>query len=201
MLIASSNYNYSHCICAGGVCDLLPVSPPQFNAGIFTPDAPQSVPEEPRIEQPKSPIIADYEKLIHNFVNPWVTRSEKIDPIVADQVVIILPTLAYYPRHKQPRNCSMSKLPSLPLPSNRKSPVPLRYLPPNPPSSASNIDQGIYGAIKSYTTGAGRGHVRKGTKSRCENVQSSSHWRRRNLCIGMGYDARRRGPQVCRRNV
>ena len=36
-------------------------------------------------EEEKPPVVADYEKLISDLVDPWVTKSEAIDPIVGQQ--------------------------------------------------------------------------------------------------------------------
>jgi len=60
---------------------------PQFNTGVFTPDARSSIVEEAIVEEEKSPIILDYEKLINDLVDPWVAKSEKIGPVVHEQVV------------------------------------------------------------------------------------------------------------------
>lgn len=60
---------------------------PQFNTGVFTPDARSSIVEESIVEEEKSPVILDYEKLINDLVDPWVTKSEKIGPVVLEQVI------------------------------------------------------------------------------------------------------------------
>lgn len=60
---------------------------PQFNTGVFTPEARSSVVEEAVIEEEKSPVVADYEKLISDLVDTWAAKSEKIDTIVGEQVI------------------------------------------------------------------------------------------------------------------
>jgi hypothetical protein len=66
---------------------------PQFNTGVFTPEARTSVEVPPPvIEEEKSPVITDYEKIIKDFVEPWATKSEKIGLEVGEQV-----RLTYYP--------------------------------------------------------------------------------------------------------
>ena len=60
---------------------------PQFNTGVFTPDARSSIVEESIAEEEKSPVILDYEKLINDLVEPWVAKSEKIGPVVLEQVI------------------------------------------------------------------------------------------------------------------
>jgi hypothetical protein len=59
---------------------------PQFNTGVFTPDVRASVAEEPIIEEEKSPIILDYEKLIYEYVDPWAVKSEQVGEVVGQQV-------------------------------------------------------------------------------------------------------------------
>ena len=58
---------------------------PQFNTGVFTPENRTSIVEESIIEEEKSPVIADYEKLITELVDPWAAKSEKIDATVGEQ--------------------------------------------------------------------------------------------------------------------
>ena len=60
---------------------------PQFNTGVFTPDARSSIVEESIAEEEKSPVMLDYEKLINDLVEPWVAKSEKIGPVVLEQVI------------------------------------------------------------------------------------------------------------------
>jgi Adenylate cyclase associated (CAP) N terminal len=59
---------------------------PQFNTGVFTPETRTSVVEEPVVEEPKSPVVVDYEKLIADLVDPWAAKSEKIGQVVGEQV-------------------------------------------------------------------------------------------------------------------
>jgi hypothetical protein len=59
---------------------------PQFNTGVFTPEARASMVEEPIVEVEKSPILEDYEKLVNDLVNGWVAKSEKIGQVVGEQV-------------------------------------------------------------------------------------------------------------------
>ena len=61
---------------------------PQFNSGVFTPEARASMVEEPIVEEEKSPVVEDYEKLINELVNVWVAKSEKIGQVVGEQVVL-----------------------------------------------------------------------------------------------------------------
>ena len=63
---------------------------PQFNTGVFTPEARSSVIEEPIVEEEKSPVIQDFEKLITESVDPWVAKSEKIGEVVGEQVRNVL---------------------------------------------------------------------------------------------------------------
>jgi hypothetical protein len=59
---------------------------PQFNAGVFSPEQRSSIAEEPVIEEEeKSPVVTDYEKVVSDFVDPWVAKSEAIDPTVGEQ--------------------------------------------------------------------------------------------------------------------
>ena len=59
---------------------------PQFNTGVFAPEAHTSVAEEPIIEEEKSPVILDYEKVVREHVDPWVLKSEQIGGVVGEQV-------------------------------------------------------------------------------------------------------------------
>jgi hypothetical protein len=59
---------------------------PQFNTGVFTPEARASMVEEPISEEEKSPILQDYEKLVSDLVDGWVAKSEKIGQVVGEQV-------------------------------------------------------------------------------------------------------------------
>jgi Adenylate cyclase associated (CAP) N terminal len=59
---------------------------PQFNTGVFAPDAGPSVAEEFIVEEEKSPVILDYEKLVKDFVDPWAAKSEKVGEVVGEQV-------------------------------------------------------------------------------------------------------------------
>jgi len=62
---------------------------PQFNTGVFTPEARSSVVEAPPvIEEEKSPVITDYETIIKDLVEPWVAKSEKIGQVVGEQVFL-----------------------------------------------------------------------------------------------------------------
>ena len=60
---------------------------PQFNTGVFAPEAHSNVVEEAVVEEEKSPVVADYEKLISDLVDTWAAKSEKIDTIVGEQVI------------------------------------------------------------------------------------------------------------------
>jgi hypothetical protein len=60
---------------------------PQFNTGVFTPEARSSVVEtQPIIEEEKSPVVLDYEKIIKDLVDLWAAKSEKIGQVVGEQV-------------------------------------------------------------------------------------------------------------------
>src|SRR5271170_3930230 len=60
---------------------------PQFNTGVFTPEARSSVVEAPPIiEEEKSPVVLDYEKIIKDQVDSWAAKSEKIGQVVGEQV-------------------------------------------------------------------------------------------------------------------
>ena len=59
---------------------------PQFNTGVFAPDAGPSATEECTVEEEKLPVILDYEKLVTDFVDPWATKSEKVGEVVGEQV-------------------------------------------------------------------------------------------------------------------
>jgi len=65
---------------------------PQFNTGVFTPEARSSVVEAPpSIEEEKSPVILDYETIIRDLIDPWVAKSEKIGEVVGEQVRVSMP--------------------------------------------------------------------------------------------------------------
>jgi hypothetical protein len=59
---------------------------PQFNTGVFTPEARSSVAEEPIAPEEKPPVVLDYEKIISDNVDPWVVKSEKVGEVVGEQV-------------------------------------------------------------------------------------------------------------------
>lgn len=64
---------------------------PQFNTGVFT-EAGSSTVEAPPpvIEEEKSAVITDYEKIINDSVEPWAVKSEKIGQEVGEQVYLDL---------------------------------------------------------------------------------------------------------------
>jgi Adenylate cyclase associated (CAP) N terminal len=70
---------------------------PQFNTGVFTPETRHSVSSEPVIEEEKSPVITDYEKLIKDQIEPWISKSDKIGSVVGEQVQSILMDLELIP--------------------------------------------------------------------------------------------------------
>lgn len=43
--------------------------------------------EETIIEEEKPPVLVSYEKVIKDFVEPWVAKSQKIGEVVAEQVL------------------------------------------------------------------------------------------------------------------
>ena len=59
---------------------------PQFNTGVFSPEVRTSVVEEPIIEEEKSPVILDYEKIIKEHVDPWAIKSKQVGEVVGEQV-------------------------------------------------------------------------------------------------------------------
>jgi len=59
---------------------------PQFNTGVFSPEVRTSVVEEPIIEEEKSPVILDYEKIIKEHVDPWGMKSKQVGEAVGEQV-------------------------------------------------------------------------------------------------------------------
>jgi hypothetical protein len=59
---------------------------PQFNTGVFTPEPRNSVVEEPIVQEEKSPVITDYEKVIKDFVEPWAAKSGEVGEVVGEQV-------------------------------------------------------------------------------------------------------------------
>jgi hypothetical protein len=63
---------------------------PQFNTGVFAPETRNSVASEPIIEEEKPPVIIDYEKLIKDQVEPWISKSEKIGSVVGEQVALLV---------------------------------------------------------------------------------------------------------------
>lgn len=65
---------------------------PQFNTGIFSPAAGSSVVAEAAVEEEKSPVILDYEKVVKDFVEPWAATSEKVGEVVGEQVYIYFET-------------------------------------------------------------------------------------------------------------
>ena len=63
---------------------------PQFNSAVFASEAPTSAAEElPVIEEEKSPVVLDYQKLVKDFVDPWVTKSQQVGKVVGEQVYSI----------------------------------------------------------------------------------------------------------------
>jgi len=85
----------------------LPVSKeatPQFNTSVFSPETPSSVTSETIVEEEKrSPVIADYEKLIKDQVEPWISKSEKIGSVVSEQVQSLCLRLGTH-RFRPPRS-------------------------------------------------------------------------------------------------
>jgi hypothetical protein len=65
--------------------DQTPQLTPQFNIGMFSPDR-NSMAEEMIIEEEKPPIVVSYEKVIKDFVEPWVAKGQKIGQVVGEQV-------------------------------------------------------------------------------------------------------------------
>jgi Adenylate cyclase associated (CAP) N terminal len=59
---------------------------PQFNTGVFTPELRNSMIEETIIEEEKPLVVANYEKVIKDFVEPWLAKSQKVGQVVAEQV-------------------------------------------------------------------------------------------------------------------
>jgi hypothetical protein len=60
---------------------------PQFNTGVFTPEACSSVVEtRPIIEEEESSVVLDYEKIIKDLLDLWAANSEKIGQVVGEQV-------------------------------------------------------------------------------------------------------------------
>jgi Adenylate cyclase associated (CAP) N terminal len=59
---------------------------PQFNMSMFGGDSSRRGTLEDSPLEEKSPVILDYERLITNFVDPWVTKSERIGQVVGEQV-------------------------------------------------------------------------------------------------------------------
>jgi hypothetical protein len=62
---------------------------PQFNTGVFAPEATRGssvVEPPPVVEEEKPPVVIDYEKIIKENLDPWVTKSAKIDQVVGEQV-------------------------------------------------------------------------------------------------------------------
>lgn len=62
---------------------------PQFNTGVFSPETRNSVASETIIEEEKPPVITDYEKLIKDQVDPWISKSEQIGLVVSEQVALL----------------------------------------------------------------------------------------------------------------
>jgi CAP N-terminal conserved motif len=101
---------------------------PVLNTGIFSPDVRTSTVELPVEEV--SPVLKDYQALVRDFVTPWVAKSEKIDPVVGEQVscqpllppidighrcAATIPNPANLPRHRP--QISETQYPAGPPPS------------------------------------------------------------------------------------
>jgi hypothetical protein len=61
-------------------------STPQFNTSVFSSEPRAIKTEETIPEEPKSPAILDYEKLIKDLVEPWLLKGQKIGTVVEEQV-------------------------------------------------------------------------------------------------------------------
>jgi hypothetical protein len=59
---------------------------PQFNTSVFNSD-PRPAKEETIPEEPVSPVLVDYERIIKDLVKPWVEKCEKIGTVVKEQVL------------------------------------------------------------------------------------------------------------------
>ena len=60
---------------------------PQFNTSVFAPEPRSGVVEAPPVvEEEKSPVIVDYEKIIEDLVDHWTAKSDKIGQVVGEQV-------------------------------------------------------------------------------------------------------------------
>ena len=126
---------------------------PQFNTGVFSPESRNSVASEPIIEEEKkSPVITDYEKLIKDQVEPWISKSEKIGSFVGEQVHSLPLRLATY-CSRPPRSVICFRRSWVFFRSFRKRRSLLLPRYPGNPRPLNLTQQGPTRAIDSYATG------------------------------------------------